>query len=58
MIDEWNQYLSGDVYGFKLLDENQNEIDSCWGFYGSDILTNGICDYIDNEFSEYIKDNK
>lgn len=39
--ETWNQYLSGDVYGFRLfsLDENGKkleEIDSCWGFYGDE----------------------
>lgn len=33
-IDEWNQYLSGDVWGYIVEDENGNHIDSCWGFYG------------------------
>jgi hypothetical protein len=30
LIEEWNQYLSGDVYGFSSDDLD----DSCWGFYG------------------------
>jgi hypothetical protein len=34
MIDEWNQYLSGDVYGYVIEDQDGNHIDSCWGFYG------------------------
>jgi hypothetical protein len=28
LIEEWNQYLSGDVYGYN------SEVGSCWGFYG------------------------
>lgn len=86
LIETWNQYLSGDVYGYTLykkdiiykigantfhnlagthtmsVDSNfketllavfeeyidWEEIDSCWGFYGSDIKTNGILEHIDN----------
>ncbi|MFO0419317.1 MAG: hypothetical protein ACK53T_07915 [Planctomycetota bacterium] len=84
LIETWNQYLSGDVWGFKVFkkvkyynisEDKVNKIidnscknqeciwledfrekseetvklkeeDSCWGFYGSDIKTNGILDYI------------
>ena len=31
-VSVYDQYLRGEVYGFKAFD--QNEIDSCWGFYG------------------------
>lgn len=34
LIEEWNQYLSGDVYGCIVEDDDGNHIDSCWGFYG------------------------
>ena len=30
VINEWNEYLSGDVYGYEI-----DESDSCYGFYGS-----------------------
>jgi hypothetical protein len=80
LIETWNTYLSGDVYGFRLLkkearysinketweslaqngDESKaleyfteeiewEEIDSCWGFYGSDIKENGILEHISSE---------
>lgn len=32
----YNCYISGDVYGFVIEDEEENEIDSCWGFYGDE----------------------
>lgn len=51
-VKEYDQYLTGDVYGFTLLkkadteaeddDSTWEEVDSCWGFYGSDIFANGI----------------
>lgn len=51
----YDMYLTGDITGFKLIKESicdknckhQNEIDSCWGFYGDDYKTNGILDCID-----------
>jgi hypothetical protein len=34
VVAEWNQYLSGDVYGYRVLDADGDDVDSCWGFYG------------------------
>lgn len=44
-VEIFDQYITGDVYGFKLF-ENGEETDSCWGFFGSDIKTNGILDSV------------
>jgi hypothetical protein len=44
-----DQYVSGSVYGFRIEDENENEEDSCWGFYGDDIEENGILDHVSDE---------
>ncbi len=33
-VEEWNQYLSGDVWGCVVEDDNGTHLDSCWGFYG------------------------
>lgn len=35
-VETWNQYLSGDVYGYTVEGPNGEDIDSCWGFYGFD----------------------
>ena len=45
-ISTLNQYITGDVYGFIIEDEDENHEDSCWGFYGSDIKENGIFDHL------------
>lgn len=45
-VETYDQYLRGDVYGF-VLKENGEEEDSCWGFYGHDWRTNGIADHVD-----------
>ncbi len=34
LIATWNQYLSGDVWGYAIKDEEGATVDSCWGFYG------------------------
>jgi hypothetical protein len=38
-VETYDQYLRGDVYGYKVFKvENgeEEELDSCWGFYGED----------------------
>jgi len=49
-VETYDQYLTGDVYGFVLEDEDGNQIDSCWGFYGSDPRTNGMADHIESKY--------
>lgn len=50
-INEYDTYLRGEIYGYKLYKRGENnaleEIDNCWGFYGNDILNNGMMDMID-----------
>jgi hypothetical protein len=37
LIKEWNMYLSGDVWGHIVEDDDDgNHLDSCWGHYGFD----------------------
>lgn len=48
-------YVRGEVYGF-IIEEDGEEVDSCWGFYGSDPETNGIAGHVDKELlDEYFK---
>jgi hypothetical protein len=42
-IETFNQYISGDVFGYQIVkpcptcgQENSDVLDSCWGFYGLD----------------------
>lgn len=69
-IETYDQYLSGDVYGYQLLKttveqekcphcgevigeyETEEEVDSCWGFYGSCLEENGILDAVNLQFVE------
>jgi hypothetical protein len=60
-VATYDQYLTGDVYGFIVeerdFDEERDEdddsdwehADSCWGFYGSDVRKNGMADHFDSE---------
>jgi len=34
LIDTWNDYLSGNIYGYVIEDAAGEHIDSCWGYYG------------------------
>lgn len=43
-IEEYDQYLTGTVYGYIVENENGEQVESCWGFYGEskDCLQEGI----------------
>lgn len=41
-VNVYSDYIEGNVFGYILKDENGEELDSCWGFYGIDFNTNGI----------------
>lgn len=53
-VETYDQYLTGDVYGFTVFENTGTDADpvweetdeSCWGFYGSDIKENGIADNV------------
>ena len=46
-VKTYNEYIEGNVYGFQVEDENENIIESCYGFYGKDFKTNGMLEHID-----------
>jgi hypothetical protein len=33
-VKEYNQFLTGSVFGYVIKDSNDRDVDSCWGFYG------------------------
>lgn len=50
-VETYDQFLTGEVYGYQTfeMDDDLGWVegdDSCWGFFGNDILTNGITDYV------------
>jgi hypothetical protein len=44
LIETWNDYLSGQVYGFQVYDKEENKIDSCYGFYGDEGMKDAIAE--------------
>lgn len=57
-VEVYDQYLTGDVYGYAVIETHEEdgsevETDSCWGFYGSDVTSNGIADHLPSPLSEY-----
>ena len=48
-----DSYIRGEVYWFKIEDENGDEVDSCGGFYG-DIEENGILEYLSEDDTKLI----
>ena len=54
-----NQWLENDIWWFQLLKYNEathewDQEDSCGGFYGNDIETNGMLDYVGHGLAEAI----
>lgn len=54
-VEFYDQYLTGDVYGYTLYKKNVSdgddfseweECDSCFGFFGTDIFENGVSEYV------------
>lgn len=41
-VETLNQYYTGDVYGYVIEDEDECEVDSCWGYYGSECIDKDV----------------
>lgn len=48
-VETYTQYVEGEVYGFEIVDEDDDIIDSCYGFYGDNHKESGMLDYIDHD---------
>lgn len=66
-VREYDQWITGDIYGYTLEkvttceccgSEERETIDSMGGFYGNDILSNGMLEYLPAEFDKYFKEVK
>jgi hypothetical protein len=47
-VEVYDQYLTGEVYGFVIEDADGEELDACWGFYGDKDVereVNSLLDY-------------
>lgn len=59
LLEEWNDYLSGNIYGFHVEDKQGDEIDSCYGFYGYDYEKSGLLDTARDSIDSHIqRENK
>ena len=38
-VEVYDQYITGEVYGYVIKDEEGNELEPCWGFFGMDHAT-------------------
>ena len=48
-VKTFDQYVTGDVYGFEIKDAEGEYVNGCSGFYGDDFKTNGLLDNIGSE---------
>ena len=32
-VKVYDKYIMGEAWGFRITDENESEVDSCWGYY-------------------------
>lgn len=55
-IETYDDYCQGNVWGYTLYQDDEM-IDSCWGFYGNDIKTNGMSDHLPDDLRQYIEKN-
>lgn len=55
-IETFSQWANGEVLGFRLENEDEEIIDSCYGFYGTDVETNGVLDHLREEWREVVKE--
>ena len=51
LVNNWNDCLNGNVYGYIIKDENGDEVDSCYGYYGQGALleAKGYINAVTNE---------
>lgn len=61
-VETYDQYIRGDIYGFILREppcpscEGPGEDgDSCWGFFGSDPIENGMGDHLDTKYRDELE---
>ena len=64
-VTEYDQWITGDVYAFSLdklvkcphcNHEEEEFVDSCGGFIGSDITTNGMMEYFPEDVVKFLKE--
>lgn len=54
LIETWNQYLTGDVYGY-IVEDGEPDEESCWGFYGYDYCVEQAKEQADSILAHRLK---
>lgn len=54
-VEDYDKFLTGDVYGFVLEDEFGDVKDSCWGFYGLEAIQEELKGYLGSEHHDLIE---
>jgi hypothetical protein len=57
-VEEYNQYLTGDVYGYIVKDADGEQVDSCWGFYGFEYAKEEGKSALDSSLESFKTNNK
>ena len=45
-LETYTAWANGETFGYKIKDENDQEDDSCWGYYGLDDVLSAAADYL------------
>lgn len=43
-VELYNEWASGNCYGYIVTDKHGDEVDSCWGYIGSDAIRSGLAE--------------
>lgn len=54
-VETYDQYITGDVHGFRVLSPDNEEIDSCHGFFGTNWKNNGLTDHVELSEKDFDK---
>ena len=57
-VEVYDQYLTGDVYGYIVEHEKSGEEDSCWGFFGTEYCieeAKSVAEYLDKDYQESVR---
>lgn len=53
-VEDYNHYLTGDMWGFQVIEDDE-VINSCWGFFGDDPIANGMLDHLNSQHREMVR---
>ncbi len=56
-VKTYNQYLTGDIYGYVIVNDRGEDKDSCWGFFGQEGIKDAISE-CQNIIEYYIEQEK